>query len=311
MPLFDAYIFVDWGAAGRPYSKTPKADALWVGELSSPDDQKTEKYCCTREEATQHVLDRLLHHTEESRRVLVGFDFPYGYPKGLASALNLTGDKPAWLLVWSEISRRIEDDENNCNDRFRAASDLNRIISGNSQGPFWGSPKPRATGHLSPHSPGFPFHAANNTSLERLRICERMLHGVQEVWGLYGAGRVGSQALLGIPRVRFLRFHPELREHSRIWPFETGFISSRSPVNGPFILHAEIWPGLVRENVDRMKQEDPKLILDQAQVAAMCRWAWELDAAGELGRLFDIPAGLTAEQQKVCVEEEGWILGLP
>lgn len=38
--------------------------------------------CPTRSEAVAHVRDRLLDHVAHRRRVLVGFDFPYGYPAG-------------------------------------------------------------------------------------------------------------------------------------------------------------------------------------------------------------------------------------
>jgi hypothetical protein len=41
----------------------------------------------------------------------------------------------------------------------------------------------------------------------------------------------------------------------------------------------------------------------------MCEWAAESDRAGTLGKYFDTPAGLTPEQVRACVEEEGWVLG--
>jgi hypothetical protein len=129
--------------------------------------------------------------------------------------------------------------------------------------------------------------------------------GVQEVWGLFGPGRVGSQALTGIPRVRSLRFHPRVQEHSRIWPFETGFTASPTPTEGPFILHAEIWPGVVEGMVEDMGLP----IRDQAQVRAMCQWAKGLDERGEMGALFGMPKLLDLEQVEVCIEQEGWILG--
>lgn len=305
MPLFEAYIFVDWGAAGRPYPPAPSPDALWIGEFPPSDNQDDEKYCRTREEATQHVLGRLLHHVEKNRRVLVGFDYPYGYPKGFSAALNPSRHNLPWRMVWIEISSWIEDDEDNRNNRFRVASDLNCIISDGRQGPFWGCPADRAAGHLNTHRPVFPFGAANGTILESLRLCEKMLPGVQEVWGLYGPGRVGSQALTGIPRVNFLRFHPRLQKHSRVWPFETGFTSTPVPPDGPFILHAEIWPGVV----EGMAGDMGLPLRDQAQVRAMCLWARGLDERGELGALFDAPAGLDNSQLQGCVEEEGWILG--
>ncbi|MBW1801948.1 MAG: hypothetical protein JRJ85_14595 [Deltaproteobacteria bacterium] len=55
---------------------------------------------------------------------------------------------------------------------------------------------------------------------------------------------------------------------------------------------------------------NPDYIRDQAQVFAMCQWARDLDGRGELGALFDKPDGLGVDEERVCTEEEGWILGL-
>ena len=75
-------------------------------------------------------------------------------------------------------------------------------------------------------------------SLPEFREVELALHGVQSVWKLYGAGSIGSQALLGIPRVASLRDDPALAEVSAVWPFE--------PTDAARIAHVEIWPELVK-----------------------------------------------------------------
>jgi hypothetical protein len=38
--------------------------------------------------------------TARERRVLVGFDFPYGYPRGLAAALRLTAGTAPHARAW-------------------------------------------------------------------------------------------------------------------------------------------------------------------------------------------------------------------
>jgi len=133
--------------------------------------------------------------------------------------------------------------------------------------------------------------------------------GIQETWKLLGVGCVGSQALTGIPRIHALRYHEELKDISAVWPFETGFTSAPSPESGPYILHAEIWPGVVEDEVRRMTTENPDLIRDKAQVRAMCEWAAGLDQKGALGSYFDVPAGLDSTEIEQCLQEEGWILG--
>jgi uncharacterized protein (TIGR02246 family) len=85
---------------------------------------------------------------------------------------------------------------------------------------------------------------------------------------------------------------------------ETGFTSEPAPESGPFILHAEIWPGVL-DNLD----EAGASCRDEAQVRELC-WAFrDLDEAGRLRELFERPAGLTDEQVRICESEESWTLG--
>ena len=69
------------------------------------------------------------------RRVLAGFDFPFGYPRGFAAAL--TGRAEA-LAVWEYLADRIVDGPDNANNRFEVAAALNARLPGT--GPFWGRP---------------------------------------------------------------------------------------------------------------------------------------------------------------------------
>jgi len=140
-------------------------------------------------------------------------------------------------------------------------------------------------------------------------LTEQRIHGVQETWKLFGNGSVGSQTLVGIPRVSGLRWNKELAGQSKIWPFETGFTTSPSVAKGPFILHAEIWPGIVNEEVLALIHAQPELIRDQAQVRCMCEWAALKDRDLNFGSYFDSPKEMSPTELNQCVEEEGWILG--
>lgn len=309
MPLFDAYIFVDWSASNSRHPRRPTADAVWTGELLRNLNSPQVTYHRTRNDGAEHVQEALLKHAQEGHRVLVGFDFPYGYPTGFASALGRPSGAQSWSAIWAILADRISDTADNVNNRFAVAGDLNAIAGNGRSGPFWGCPHTIVVANLSSTSPGFPFEATGGRSLQRLRITETHLHGTLETWGLFGAGRVGSQALMGIPYVYKLRRHPELAHISHVWPFETEFTLNPIAAEGPFILHAEIWPGVVSERVQAILAENPDMIRDQAQVRAMCEWAAELDEQGDLGWLFAEPNGLNQQQVRVCVEEEGWILG--
>jgi hypothetical protein len=241
MSLFDAYIFVDWSAASGAQPQQPTADAVWVSEHTPGlDESSHESYHRTRNAGVVHVTSALERHVKDGRRVLVGFDFPYGYPEGLAPALALPSGGESWWMVWAELSDRIEDTIENVNNRFAVAGELNAIPSDAVAGPFWGCPTGTMVEKLDRCSPKFPFEARGNVLLQRLRMVEKRLPGVQETWKLLGAGSVGSQALVGIPHLYRLRRHVGLAAVSRVWPFETGFTPTPSPAQGPFILHAEI-----------------------------------------------------------------------
>jgi len=311
MPLFDAYIFVDWSARNGPHPPRPVVDAVWKGECIRHSKLQTETYHPTRNDGAQHVLEALSKLVQDGQRVLVGFDFPYGYPAGFASALGLPAGAQSWWAIWTELACRIRDTVTNVNNRLMVAEELNAIAGNGRSGPFWGRPRIAAVENLGRNSPEFPFPAANSVMLQRLRTAEIRLPGTQEAWGLYGAGRVGSQALMGIPYVYKLRRHPELVHISRVWPFETGFSHDPSGNQGqcPFVLHAEVWPGVVSERVRAIQAEYPDMIRDQAQVRALCEWAAELDEQDQFGQLFACPGGLDRQQVRSCVQEEGWILG--
>lgn len=314
MPLFDVYIFVDWNAANSLGPPKPTQDNVWIGEHDS-NGKYCEIYCRSRSDCIDYLVDILRNYIEKRRSVLIGFDFPYGYPKGFVNALGYESRLPSWQEAWVDLLKRIKDKSNNNNNRFQVANDLNAKIGGIGgapPGPFWGRPQNNTLNnlhYLNTNAPTFPYKAANGISLERLRIVESRLPGVQETWGLYGAGRVGSQAMVGIPRLHYLRNHEALSPYSQVWPFETGFSLKSIPKQGPFILHAEIWPGVVRQETYVLLAKEPKLIRDRAQVRAMCQWANKLDEGNELGQFFSSPQRLSEKQIQDCIEAEGWILG--
>ncbi len=310
MPLFDVYIFVDWNATNILGPQRPAQDNVWIGEHYS-NEKYCEKYCRSRSDCIEYLVAILRNSIRKRSRVLLGFDFPYGYPRGLNKALGHNKGSQSWWNTWEEISGRIRDASNNNNNRFQVANELNAKIGGSATGPFWGRPNNdnfNKLQHLSTNGPGFPYQTRNGTYLAKFRITESRLSIIHESWGLFGQGRAGSQALVGIPRLYYLRTHDELSGYSKVWPFETGFTQVPVPKQGPFILHAEIWPGLVKERATLL-EEGAHFIRDQAQVRAMCQWAAKLDNRNELGNLFGPPAGLSEKQMQDCIEEEGWILG--
>jgi hypothetical protein len=306
--LFDAYLAVDWSARSLPSPATPTRDALWVGEATidaeGPALRIGASYWRTRHACIAHVRARLLAHLAAGRRVLVGFDFPYGYPAGYAAALGLPPPAPPWRRIWDALAALIVDEPANANNRFTVAARLNARCGPPGSGPLWGCPPAACAPTLAPTSPGYPYEVGLGHSLARTRRTEARAPGTQPAWKLLGQGSVGGQALLGIPYVRALRDDPVLAPASRVWPFETGFTPAPTPPHAPAIVHAEIWPGIVPGPLD------PAIpIRDEAQVCAVAGWLAAQDAAGTLGALFAPPRGLAAADLTVCQAEEGWLLG--
>lgn len=299
--LFDLIVIVDWSAASRP---TTGADSIWwsahdraAGTTSPPVNPSTRRRVG---EQLLELLDAL-----PDRRVLVGFDFAFGHPRGFAAAADL-GVAPSWRAMWEHLSDRLHDDADNRNDRFAVASELNARVSPR-VGPFWGTTSAtQVTPHLSrTKAPGFPHRCAAGPLAEH-RLTERYITGVgarrpASVWQLAGIGSVGSQTLTGIPVVGALRAHARLAERALVWPFETGLVADPTTAHPAAIVFAEVWPSCVV--VDRSRHA----VKDAAQVVSLAEHLGKLDAEGGLGPWF--APSLAAPDAAAVVDEEGWILG--
>jgi GNAT superfamily N-acetyltransferase len=275
---FDDVVIIDWSAASKP--KLGR-DSIWIGTASSTEREPVN--VATRGQALRVLTDHLVDLVGNGHRVLVGFDFPYGYPRGTAARLGLAGEEPPWLRMWDELARLVTDGATNANNRFEAAAELN------SRGAcFWARPA-SSSADVPFRKPPLTLPEFRATDL-RLRAQRKYVHSA---WQLAGAGSVGSQALLGIPIVRALRFDERLADVSCVWPFETGFALP----DDAQVVHAEIWPGIVRPLATVHE------IADARQVLSLARHFRDL-RPNELGRLFT--AGQDDNEAEV---EEGWILG--
>src|SRR5215210_2250223 len=224
MPLFDTYVAVDWSAAK---SRGRGAGSIWVavGRERLP----TVENPPTRAAATERVRELLVQRAAAGDRILVGFDFAYGFPRGFADAVA-PGEGPPWRRVWDLMAGLVVDEADNANNRLDVAAALNGRVG---DIVFWGSGDSR----VPPTKPPRP-------ALPEFRAVEHVLRRngsyPKAVWQLSYAGSVGSQVLLGIPRVRALRNEHHLAAVSAVWPFETGF----STAHDAQVVHAEIYPTL-------------------------------------------------------------------
>lgn len=273
MSGFDTFVVVDWSARSTPSARKPEKDAIWIGVAGA--DGVTCHYHRTRAAATAHLAALFEEHRAAGRRVLAGFDFPFAYPRGFARRVAGSDDP---LTLWPVLADRIKDGEDNANNRFVVAEALNGLFPG--IGPFWGGPE-------SETSPTLPARGTlrQGHGLPEQRQAEARVRRAQPCWKLYTTGSVGSQALLGIPRLQELRdrFGPDLS----VRPFDTADTT---------IVLVELFPSLIADTVTALTEPDE--IHDRAQVRVLAETLSRLQPA----RL----EAMLAEGDPV----EGWIFGL-
>ncbi|HUF87565.1 MAG TPA: precorrin-8X methylmutase [Thermohalobaculum sp.] len=295
--LFDSYLIVDWSARSVPGPARPSPDSLWW-TLARRDGRRITAeppaYARTRAEATDRLAALLDAECRAGRRVLAGFDFPFGYPAGVAARL---AGRPDALALWRWLAGQIRDDAANRNNRYAVAERINRAWDG--LGPMWGRPAHLDHPALPPtararHGDGHP---------PERRLADARARGAKTVWQLAYAGSVGSQILLGLPALERLRADPRLAGHIAVWPFETGLAAPEAP-----IVLAEVYPSLIRAAVAGARRESE--VPDAAQTRVNALAFARLDAEGGLAPLFAGPPDLTPRERRLIETEEAWILGL-
>jgi precorrin-8X/cobalt-precorrin-8 methylmutase len=134
MSLFDFYIMVDW--SGAPRHRGRRSDTIWVAHGSTTEDAPLTDSPFSRTEAIRLIRSLLLKEIAARKRVLVGFDFAYGYPVDFAAALQAATGRSdqelPWLTVWRYFSETTKDDEattpggkpSNRSNRFEIANQI-------------------------------------------------------------------------------------------------------------------------------------------------------------------------------------------
>ena len=307
--LFDAYLMVDWSASKE---RNMGSDSIWFALLERTCGARLSLQAVLENPATRYCarvrLGEVLGDLKKrGKRVLAGFDFPFGYPHGTALALGLPSGRSAWREMWREIDCLVSDGPDNSNNRFSVADQLNQRVPGD--GPFWGKPswpKYHQFGHLGTGAPPDPTHG-----LAKRRLCEQLVPRAQSVWQLNGVGSVGGQTLTGLPVLRALHADARLEGHGRVWPFEMGLksIESVSPDEGS-IVFAEIYPSLLEQEFTPLIIQYSGGVKDASQVLAIALHFATLDDEGALGEAFKGDSKLAPPKREYVEREEGWILGI-
>ena len=270
MTRWDSVVMVDWSAA-NDRGAAPKKDAIWIGAVTDGVPQ-VPVYQRNRQVAEETLSRMIEAHVAEDRRLLVGFDFPFGYPKGFAE--RVVG-RPDPLALWEWFAENLEDSPAE-NNRFDLAARLNRLFPG--VGPFWFNGVKRDIAHL-PHK-GTERHGHG---MAERRAAESLARGAFALWQMGGAGAVGGQAMTGMAALARLRarFAGEIA----VWPFE--------PLDKP-VGFVEVWPSLIADAI----HPHPGEIKDAAQVRVLAQ------------SVASLPSDVLERMLQVDAPEEGWILGL-
>ncbi len=286
MTMFDNYLMVDWSANKDPIMGE---NSIWLSLIEKGEFIDLEfPNPCTRYLACK-VIGDILKKTEG--RTLVGFDFPFGYPADSYDGFRRNN----WAELWDLISKEIDDKPNNNNNRFKVAGDLNSYFDGN--GPFWGQHQAHDFPNLE-H--GAPPEGYDGDLPSEFRHIEKLLAKLpainpKPVWQLFGNGSVGSQTLVGIPKVNKLR--KEL--NCAIWPFENIDDSSKHVI-------AEIFPSI-------WKITETGQTKDEKQVKTVAKNIAYLDETELLQKFLDAPFDYERNNkinEGDIIKKEGWILGV-
>lgn len=299
--LFDAYVIAAWTAAE---TKKLGDQSLWIGVAKR--DVRFRLYSETHNVATRAEGEALLasllaEHRKRGDRVLLGFDFSFGWPQGTAARLGLTAT-PAWSALWKFVASNVVDKADNTNNRYQVAAKMNRLMT-DQPWPFWGAPAKQAQRWLTTTKPpegagaDIPEFRATDLALKARGAAPR------SAWQMHGAGAMGGPALIGVAAVR--RLLDKLGASAALWPFGTGWRAlSEADVAPLSTLVVEVRPDLFKATVQTGE------FRDQAQVRAAAEAIAALDDSGDLARAFGPPKSATEADIARVEGEEGWILGV-
>jgi len=281
----------DWSAATVPGPVKPSKDRCWVGKLDAGAEAPEVIYCRTRL-AAREIIERWTAEAPSNGKVLIGFDFPFGYPAGS----GLPGGRSLATLYGTRLREKADDN----NNRFELAGVLNQELNPGADGPFWGHPPSHTYAGLKPTRPN-PWPEA----ISEYRIADRALRhmGIQTVWKLAYPASVGSQVMTGMATVHYLLQRPAFAQ-AAIWPFETAWEKSL-----PAITIAEIWPNLFF----RAWKDHPAAagypIRDAQQIAATLLALSDADRDGRIESVLAAPGDRSGDELAAIERQEGWIVG--
>lgn len=275
--IFDGYIMTNWSGAASP------ASIFFIGFI---DGKKIKEEFKTRQKARDYltsIMDKAKHN---GQRLLLGFDFPFGYPADAYGEFSCKDWKALWALIHGEINDDISGKRNK-NNRFCVAAKLNKKFK--TPGPFWGHPQPEDNRY-----DGLPYRKPKgygDTLPKEFRYVEKKLREINNinplsVWKLFHGVSVGSKTLMGIPTLYKL----QKRADCLVWPFDD--LEDNKHVI------AEIYPSIWTERNNGLGIK--------ARICIAAETIACLDKKGDLQDLLKAPDSY----DRNMIKKEGWILGI-
>ena len=185
MPLFDFYIMVDWSGGAR--RRSGRSDTIWIAHGRRTADTPLTDSPRSRTEAIELIEPVLERAIRSKQRVLLCFDFAYGYPVDFAPALQAATGKSdrdlPWITVWQYLSEHLKDDDgttpgakpSNRSNRFEVADRINALLSPDAEkpGPFWCASEGAACQYVPQKRPAEPFQTAQGYIVRGLRLTDK------------------------------------------------------------------------------------------------------------------------------------------
>jgi hypothetical protein len=272
---FARVLAIDFSASSSPVLG---ANSLWVATSEFDRPIRTRNFS-TRAQLAQHI-ERV---AALDGRTLIVIDVALGWPQGLAQTLGVNSRHD----VVAVLNDMMVDDDNNHNNRFEVANELNRCARA---ALWWGHPQHRSYDSLS-MTTKVPL-GLRERPFSSKRLIEHHVGGViKSPMQLSGVGAVGGQSMLA--QVMFER----LRQRGvplSVWPFDEA--TSQVVVAEQFFSLAP-W------------RNERGTLTDQRQVRAVARSTSGALLNEEPLTSWDLLGALSSEQRQVVRREEGWLMG--
>jgi hypothetical protein len=266
---YSHFVGIDYSGAKGPQHPLPGLRVFRARQSDAP----TQVLCDASKAGalwSRALLAEWLHQTlaHAKEPCLVGIDHAFSFPEIYFNQFKLTAD---WDTFLDDFCQHWPSDENGKTVRELLVS--NRTLSDGRIGQSrW------------------------------RRLTERYSKGAKSVFHFSVPGSVASSTHAGIPWLRWLRRHPDLRNRLHFWPFDGWIPEPHKHVIAE--VYPSIWNKLFESNLKTQDEHDAWTVCRalQCEFSSLAESKWFAPQYWQNHRL--------SESQLSLARFEGWILGL-